>query len=107
MVAARISKTQLGLMTKVAKLYYEQSMKQPAIAERLGISQSRVSRLLTQALELGVVRIIVVTPDQVYADLEDALRTKVNAIIADAKKSGDIDKMAQKWLGRPAGQLPE
>ncbi|PUE12623.1 transporter substrate-binding domain-containing protein [Limnohabitans sp. T6-20] len=38
---------------------------------------------------------------------EDALRTKVNAIIADAKKSGDIDKMAQKWLGRPAGQLPE
>lgn len=38
---------------------------------------------------------------------EDALRTKVNAIIADAKKSGDIEKMAQKWLGRPAGQLPE
>jgi polar amino acid transport system substrate-binding protein len=38
---------------------------------------------------------------------EDALRTRVNAIIADAKKSGDIDKMAQKWLGRPAGQLPE
>ena len=38
---------------------------------------------------------------------EDALRTRVNAIIADARKSGDIDKMAQKWLGRPAGQLPE
>jgi polar amino acid transport system substrate-binding protein len=35
------------------------------------------------------------------------LRTRVNAIIAEAKKSGDIDKMAQKWLGRPAGQLPE
>ncbi|MEI7783288.1 MAG: transporter substrate-binding domain-containing protein [Betaproteobacteria bacterium] len=38
---------------------------------------------------------------------EDALRTRVNAIIAEAKKSGDIDKMAQKWLGRSAGQLPE
>ena len=38
---------------------------------------------------------------------EDVLRTKVNAIIAEAKKSGDIDKMAQQWLGRPAGQLPE
>ena len=38
---------------------------------------------------------------------EDALRTRVNAIIADAKKAGDIDKMAQKWLGRPAGQLPD
>ena len=38
---------------------------------------------------------------------EDALRARVNAIIAEAKKAGDIDKMAQKWLGRPAGQLPE
>jgi polar amino acid transport system substrate-binding protein len=38
---------------------------------------------------------------------EDALRLRVNAIIAEAKKSGEIDKMAQKWLGRPAGQLPE
>lgn len=38
---------------------------------------------------------------------EDALRSKVNAIINDAKSSGDLDKMAQKWLGRPAGQLPE
>ena len=38
---------------------------------------------------------------------EDALRLKVNAIIAEAKKSGDIEKMAQKWLGRAAGQLPE
>ena len=38
---------------------------------------------------------------------EDKLRLKVNEIIVDGKKSGDIDKMAQKWLGRPAGQLPE
>jgi polar amino acid transport system substrate-binding protein len=38
---------------------------------------------------------------------EDALRSRVNTIIAEAKKSGDIDKMAQKWLGRPAGPLPE
>ena len=38
---------------------------------------------------------------------EDALRTKVNAIIAQAKTAGDLDKMAQKWLKRPAGNLPE
>jgi polar amino acid transport system substrate-binding protein len=38
---------------------------------------------------------------------EEALRTRVNAIIAEGKKAGDIDKMAQKWLGRPAGQLPD
>ncbi len=38
---------------------------------------------------------------------EDALRTKVNAVIAQAKAAGDLDKMAQKWLKRPAGNLPE
>jgi polar amino acid transport system substrate-binding protein len=38
---------------------------------------------------------------------EDKLRLKVNEVIAAAKKSGDIDKMANKWLGRPAGTLPE
>jgi polar amino acid transport system substrate-binding protein len=37
---------------------------------------------------------------------EDALRLKVNEIIASARSAGDLDKMAQKWLGRPAGELP-
>jgi len=37
---------------------------------------------------------------------EDALRAKVNEIITGAKASGEIDKMAVKWLGRPAGDLP-
>lgn len=37
---------------------------------------------------------------------EDKLRLKVNEIIAGAKAAGDLDKMAQQWLGRPAGDLP-
>lgn len=37
---------------------------------------------------------------------EDKLKAKVNEIIAAAKSSGEIDKLAQKWLGRPAGELP-
>lgn len=38
---------------------------------------------------------------------EDKLRLKVNEIIAEAKRSGDLDRMAVKWLGRPAGDLPQ
>jgi len=38
---------------------------------------------------------------------EDALRTKVNTIIASAKTAGELEKLAMKWLGRPAGSLPE
>jgi polar amino acid transport system substrate-binding protein len=37
---------------------------------------------------------------------EVKLKTKVNEIIAEAKKSGELDAMAKKWLGRPAGDLP-
>jgi polar amino acid transport system substrate-binding protein len=38
---------------------------------------------------------------------EDKLRLKVNDILAEAKAAGDLDKMANKWLGRPAGDLPK
>jgi len=64
-------------MTKVARLYYEQKVRQPEIAARLSISQSRVSRLLTQAQEIGVVRITVVSPNSMHAELEDKLREKL------------------------------
>jgi polar amino acid transport system substrate-binding protein len=37
---------------------------------------------------------------------EDKLKAKVNEIIAEAKKTGELDTMAKKWLGRPAGDLP-
>ncbi len=37
---------------------------------------------------------------------EDKLRTRVNEIIAAAKAAGDLDRMATRWLGRPAGELP-
>lgn len=38
---------------------------------------------------------------------EDKLRLKVNEILVAAKRSGDLDKIAHKWLGRPAGDLPQ
>jgi polar amino acid transport system substrate-binding protein len=37
---------------------------------------------------------------------EDKLKAKVNDILAEAKKSGELDTLAKKWLGRPAGDLP-
>ncbi|MES2942776.1 MAG: transporter substrate-binding domain-containing protein [Pseudomonadota bacterium] len=38
---------------------------------------------------------------------EDSLRLTVNGIIAEARKNGDLDKISMKWLGRPAGDLPQ
>lgn len=37
---------------------------------------------------------------------EDSLRARVNEIIAEARRTGLVEKMSQKWLGLPAGDLP-
>jgi polar amino acid transport system substrate-binding protein len=37
---------------------------------------------------------------------EDALKAKVNEIIASAKKDGTLDAMSKKWLGKGIGELP-
>ncbi len=37
---------------------------------------------------------------------EDKLLAKVNEIIAEARKSGDLNRLSMKWLGRPLGDLP-
>jgi polar amino acid transport system substrate-binding protein len=37
---------------------------------------------------------------------EDKLKSRVNEILAEAKKSGELDALSKKWLGRPSGDLP-
>lgn len=61
------------LLTKVARLYHARGLRQVEIAARLRLSQPRVSRLLRQAEELGVVRNVVAVPPGLHRDLEEAL----------------------------------
>ena len=37
---------------------------------------------------------------------EDKLRAKVNEIIAEGRKSGELEALSKKWLGRGLGDLP-
>jgi DNA-binding transcriptional regulator LsrR (DeoR family) len=66
----------LRLVTKVARLYYTHRLRQTEIADRLQISQSRVSRLLRQAEEANIVRIVVATPQHVHGDLEETIESR-------------------------------
>ncbi len=78
---------QLRLIAKVARLYHEGGVRQPQIAAELNMSQARVSRLLRQATEIGVVRTVVALPPGVYTDLEERIQQKFNlrdAVIVDA-----------------------
>ena len=73
-------------MTKVARLYHEQGMRQPAIAKQLLVSQAMVSRLLAGAQREGIVRTTVTPPAGVYPDIEDELERRYqlkDAIVAD------------------------
>jgi deoxyribonucleoside regulator len=52
------------LIHEAAKLYYLKNMTQMETAKILGISRSKVSRLLKEAKEKGYVQINVVSPDE-------------------------------------------
>jgi DNA-binding transcriptional regulator LsrR (DeoR family) len=62
------------MLTRVARMYHEEGLPQREIALQLSLSQSRVSRMLRKAVQVGIVRTVVVTPPEVHAGLEDALR---------------------------------
>ena len=77
---------EVRLMTKIARMYYVQSIRQQEITERLGIHQSTVSRLLKKARETNLVRISVAAPSGIFPDLEDALQEKFGlheAVVVD------------------------
>ncbi len=64
------------LLTKVSKLYYEDNFNQDEIVARLHISRSTISRLLAQARETGIVKIMVIPPTGTYAALESLIEQK-------------------------------
>ena len=66
----------LRIIAKVAHLYYSVGLDQVEIASRLEISQARVSRLLSSAKELGIIKSVVLTPEGLFSDLERAVEEK-------------------------------
>ncbi|MEU6603050.1 sugar-binding transcriptional regulator [Streptomyces flaveolus] len=81
----------LRLLVKVARMYHERGMRQPEIAAHLRMSQPRVSRLLKEAVDRGVVRTVVVSPEGVHAELEDALVAQYglrDAVVVEVEGAG-------------------
>jgi DNA-binding transcriptional regulator LsrR (DeoR family) len=98
----------LRLMTKVARLYYEQGLRQAEIADRLDLSQSRVSRLLKQAEKEGIVRTTVALPQGFYPELEDRLQVLYGlreAVVCDCER--DDDQEALRAIGAAAAAYLE
>ena len=95
------------LMTKVARLYHEQGLSQPNISSRLHISQSRVSRLLSKATEVGIVRTTVVNTAGVYSELEDLLEKKYAVSEIVIVDTAEGEEQLLKGLGSAAAHYLE
>lgn len=79
---------QLRQMTRAARLHHIKGERQTEIAEKMGISQAGVSRLLRMAEEQGIIRSIVVPPEGLYPDLEEGLVARYGL---DAAYVVDVD----------------
>ena len=89
-VSLREAQERLPLIVKVARLYHEHGLRQPEIAARLNMSQSRVSRLLKEGVETGIIRTIVVEPEGMFSQLEDRVCAAFG--LRDVVVAGGVDE---------------
>lgn len=66
------------LIGRVTRLYYEHGLTHQEIADALGISRIRVTRLLAEARSTGLVQITVLVDDSFFADEERELVSRYN-----------------------------
>ncbi|PIE82009.1 MAG: DNA-binding transcriptional regulator [Chloroflexi bacterium] len=94
------------LLGKVSRLYYEDGYMQREIAERLHLSRPKVSRLLNQAKEEGLVQITIIPPSSSFTELESKLETKYNlqeVVITEVEAEDPQAAVSQK-IGAAAAE---
>lgn len=101
-----MSRTERELMTSAAHLYYLDNLSQQEIAAILDVSRPKVSRLLTAARELGIVRISVDPWEARDADLERELTERFGlrraVVVRAPSRSVDSVRRAISHFAGPA-----
>jgi deoxyribonucleoside regulator len=72
----------LRVALKVAQLYYENDLNQDQISKKLRLSRPKVSRLLQEARNAGLVKITVAELPSNYTDLEHQVEQHYNLLDA-------------------------
>ncbi len=89
------------LLNKVSRYYYESNLSEEQIANRLHLSRSKVSRILKQAREVGVVQINIISPSGIFPELEHQLEEKFN--LREAYVVDVFDPTSQEIVTRALG----
>lgn len=98
----------LELLAEVATLYYEDELTQEEIAQRLAVSRSNISRLLTEARRKGVVEIKINYPWQTSPPMQAALIARFGLPVARVLKTEHYDyKRMLRGLGALAARYLE
>jgi DNA-binding transcriptional regulator LsrR (DeoR family) len=98
------------LLTKVSRLYYEQQFSEAEIAVRLHLSRPKVSRLLRDARQAGIVQIMIVPPPGIHTALETELEQVFQlqeAIVVEAGEPYNLDLSARTLGAAAARHLQE
>src|SRR6056297_2688570 len=61
------------MLGRVARLHYEHGFTHQQIADTLGLSRVKVTRLLAEARRIGIVEIRIHSDESIFTDLEVAL----------------------------------
>ena len=98
------------LLNKVSRYYYESDLSEEQIATRLHLSRSKVSRILKQAREVGVIQISIISPSGICPDLEQQLEERFNlreAYVVDVFDPGSQESVTRALGAAAAHHLQD
>lgn len=98
----------LHLLGKVSTLYYVHERTQQEIADRLHLSRPKVSRLLQEAQELGIVQITVSPPQGLHIDMESELENRfglTEAQVINVERGQSTELLGRELGAAAAGHL--
>jgi polar amino acid transport system substrate-binding protein len=78
--------------------------------QAVGISQPAVEAMLRRSPQMAIEYKLPISlsPNFIGVPKGDAaLLERVEAIVREARGSGEVERLSQKWLKRPAGELPQ
>lgn len=98
-----------ALAARAARLYYDFGLTHQRVADILGLSRVKVTRLIRHAHEIGLVRIVVNGDETPFMELEDALRVKYGLmeviVVPAASEEGTGELRSLLALGTAAYML--
>lgn len=92
-------------MITASKLYYYGNMSQDEIAVMMGISRPKVSRLLTEARQIGIVKIDVSDPNVSFEQNAEKIRSYFQLKYVTVVPSGTSSEAAKTNVGRAASEF--